>query len=225
MLNIGSIINSVLTNINLATGMFENFGVWITELLKQLAMIISYAFFAIARAILQLIFDLANLEIFGKEAIGNLLEKVYMILSIVMLFKIVISCIQFLIDPDKIDDKKAGFGAIFKRLFISLALLVLVSPIFSFAFTIQKQIIAVFPTLFLGNGNQIEIDTPSSSDKSENSVANQMVFNTFIAFIRYNDACENYDTLKKIPVYRRLGMKTIEGIYANRERIIIGYIL
>lgn len=62
-----------------------------------------------------------------------------------MLFKIIISFIQILINPDKMDDKEQGVGNILMRVVISLLLIVLVPSIFSLARQLQSYIIPIIP--------------------------------------------------------------------------------
>lgn len=65
--------------------------------------------------LINLIFIIASTDIFKEDIINEITSRVYIVLAIFMLFRITISCIQFLISPDKMDDKEAGFGAIIKK--------------------------------------------------------------------------------------------------------------
>ena len=68
--------------------------------------------FGLIEGIFQLIIDLANLEIFSQSTINEFASRIYIILGLLMLFKITISFVQMLIDPDKMDDKEQGMGNI-----------------------------------------------------------------------------------------------------------------
>ena len=133
------------------------------------------------RPILRLIFNVARIDFFGEDIIGDLLGRVYMILGILMLFKITISCVQYLINPDKADDKENGFGGIIKRTIICVMLLALVKPIFNFAKEAQMAIIETLPKVILGTEKGIDTD-----DITEN-----IAYTTALGFFGYNEGCNN----------------------------------
>ena len=85
---------------------------------------------------------LSKAQILDNEFIQSIYSKVGMILGIFMIFKLVFSLIQSLIDPDKLTDKKNGFASIIFRTVISIVLLGTTPAIFKEAFKIQNLIVA-----------------------------------------------------------------------------------
>ena len=68
--------------------------------------------------VLQLIVDLANVNIFTDTTINAFARRIYVLLGLVMVFKLMISFIQVLIDPDAMSDKEKGVGNVLKRVVI-----------------------------------------------------------------------------------------------------------
>lgn len=135
--------------------------------------------------LLQLVLDLANTQIFSQSVINEFANRIYIILGLVMLFKIIISFIQILINPDKMDDKEQGVGNILMRVVISLILIVLVPSIFSLARQIQSYVIPVIPKVILGS-TAGSIDDGTSEEFMATG-GRAMAFYTYTAFFTYSD--------------------------------------
>lgn len=102
----------------------------------------------IAATLYDFIVDLYNLfmyiaraEILQDKFIQGIYIKIGMILGIFMVFKLSFSLIQSLVDPNKFNDEKNGFGGIIKRSVISIVLLGITPSIFNMAFDLQNLIV------------------------------------------------------------------------------------
>lgn len=162
-------------------GLFINWDdVW--NNIRAMIIWVCMQFMQIAKSILNLIFDLANITFFKDETIGELLTRVYIVVGVLMLFKITISCIQYLVNPDKVDDKENGFGGIAKRTIISVLLLALVPGIFQFAKEAQGGILEAIPAVILGQESLIDIDDMGGS----------ITYTTTLSFFGYtSDSCND----------------------------------
>ncbi len=105
-------------------------------------------FAAVDRIIISLInqvFDLlmaiADTNIFGDEIIRLVGTRIYALVAIFMLFKIAITMIKYLAEPDSFDDQKSGFGKLISKVMIALFMLAFVPTIFDWAFDIQTFVI------------------------------------------------------------------------------------
>lgn len=152
---------------------------------------LDFIVYGLIEGIFQLIIDLANLEIFSQSNINEFSNRIYLILGLVMLFKIIISFVQMLINPDKMDDKEKGMTNILKRVMISLVLIFLVPSIFDIARELQNQVLPIIPKVILG----VTID-PDTEDESVAatmaSVGQTMSFYSFLPFFNYdNTACDD----------------------------------
>ena len=113
---------------------------------------LDYGIYSMVKFVMRLIILLANYEFFNETQIGDLADKVYVVLGVLVLFKIIISCVQFMVNPDTFDDKEKGMAGILKKTVICMALLVVVRPAFNFALTIQQTVVATIPSLVMGTG-------------------------------------------------------------------------
>ena len=73
-------------------------------------------------------FDVSTVEFLTGETIRNFFSRIQLILGVFMVFKISISILQAIVDPDKITDKSNGFSAYIKRIIICLIMLTLLIP-------------------------------------------------------------------------------------------------
>lgn len=155
--------------------------------------------------VFKLIFRIAEVDIFTEEAIATFANRIYGILGVLILFKIVISCIQYLVSPDKMADKDKGMGALITRTIISFCLLALVPTIFSFAKKVETNIAGVIPTIILGQN--VDYRTQDGETPVE-KVGSWMSFVTLKAFVtekedkkteiaNKNLKMENFDDFKK----------------------------
>lgn len=146
---------------------------------------IVYSFLAM---VFQLVIDLANVEIFTDSTIDHFAKRIYLILGLVMLFKIIISFVQILINPDKMDDKEQGVTNILGRVVISLVLIFMVPSIFDFARTAQNKLIPIIPKVVLGSS----IDVSSDASDQMSKIGEKMAFQTFLAFFNYDNlSCDD----------------------------------
>ena len=108
-------------------------------------------FFTLVRDCFKIILYLADVEIFNESVINDFSKRVYMLLAVIMFFKIAVSTIQYLVDPDKLSDNSSGVGAILKNSAIAIVLLVVVPEVFRFARTAQTEVASYIPSLIMGD--------------------------------------------------------------------------
>ena len=153
----------------------------VIDALRDIGGFIDKAIYWFVELLLQLILDLADTQIFSQSVITEFANRIYIILGLVMLFKIIISFIQILINPDKMDDKEQGVGNILMRVVISLLLIVLVPSIFSLARQLQSYIIPIIPKVVLGT------EAGSTDGDMMNTSGRAMAFYSYTAFFTYNN--------------------------------------
>lgn len=91
--------------------------------------------------ILMYLFDaLAKIRIFSNESIAEVTNRIYAFIAIVMIFKVSFSIIQYIINPDNINDKERGFAKVIQNVILSLFAVVLTPYIFNFAYEVQDKI-------------------------------------------------------------------------------------
>lgn len=77
----------------------------------------------------QVFFNVASAQLFENETIKNFYGRVQLIIGVFMIFKLSISILQGIMNPDKFTNPKEGFGNVITRIIISLALLTVLMPI------------------------------------------------------------------------------------------------
>ena len=113
----------------------------ISQALRTLMGEIIALIFSLIEYLYSVFIYLSKAQILENEFIQSIYSKVGMILGIFMVFKLVFSLIQSLLDPNKFTDKKNGFAAIIGRCVISIVLLGVTPSIFKEAFKLQNMIV------------------------------------------------------------------------------------
>lgn len=88
----------------------------------------------------QVFLTLAETNIFSQSEYQFLVEKVYIVLGVLVLFIIAYNILTFIVDPDK-NKSGAEVEKMIKKIFISFILIVLCPLLFSYAFKIQNAIL------------------------------------------------------------------------------------
>lgn len=94
----------------------------------------------------ELFIALAQTQIFNSSIesggiVSVLYARIGLLLGILMLFRVIFSLIQMLLNPDLLSDKDKGFLNIVKKAFLVIVLLAFTPTIFSAAFKVQQVII------------------------------------------------------------------------------------
>lgn len=151
------------------------------QIIMTIFALIDWMVYGLVSEMFSLIFLIAEVDIFKDGALDALSNRVYGVLGVIILFKIVISAIQYLISPDKLSDKDKGMGGLLTRTIISIALLALVPTIFTFAKDAQVIVSKAIPAIIIGR----EVGTDDTEDIKE--AGNWMAFTTLSTFIQVKD--------------------------------------
>ena len=159
---------------------------WLLDFVRSLLFTLDQMVYSLIEMFYNLFAYISNLTIFNNETFQDFTGRVYLILGVVMLFKIAFSLISLFANPDNLMDGNKGVTGIVKRLIISLVLITFIPTIFSIAFQFQTIVIHdnIIGNFFLGN--LIGTDEGSASTEELNKVqrdAGKMVaFNVFSDF-------------------------------------------
>lgn len=151
------------------------------QLVMGIFALIDWMIYSLVSEMFSLIFIIAEVDIFKETTIKMFTNRVYGVLGVIILLKIVISCIQYLISPDKLADKDKGMAGLLTRTIISVALLALVPTIFTFAKDAQVIISEAIPAIIIGN----EVDTNDPDAIKESG--NWMAFQTLQTFFKLKE--------------------------------------
>lgn len=113
---------------------------------------------------------------FYSSTIGSFSSRIYIILGVFMLFKLAVSLLNCIVNPDNLTDKQNGMQKIIPRVITSLILLTFIPTLFTELSTLQNAVIPVIPKIIIGYGSGASSNT---SDIGEMIAATSM--KTFIS--------------------------------------------
>lgn len=131
-----------------------------SSLLNIILTAIAAAIFNAISGIYSLFYGLATTRLFRATTIEAISNRIYILVSVVILFAFSVKLIEAIVNPDLLTDAKKGVTGVLKRTIIGLLLLVAVPAIFNFVYYLQAEIIVggVVEKLMLGY-----MDSDSSS--------------------------------------------------------------
>lgn len=130
-------------------------------------------------------FGMAYIEVFNSDSIKGITARIYVVLAVFMIFKLAFSLIQYLVNPDQVNDKQAGMGKLAGRTFTALIMLVAIPILFdeilygktSNGTPYQEAIVKAIPNIIVGSSGQLN---------SAESSGEYMAKTAFAAFVTPN---------------------------------------
>lgn len=124
----------------------------------------------------QIFLFLAQLNLFDTDDYISIVNRLYIIIGVVMLFILAYSLLKAIIDPDEFAKGEASFPNLIKNVVISLIIIVLLPTVFDVAYRMQNAILRhdVIGKIFLSENYR-----PSDIDNGGNLIASK----TFSAFL------------------------------------------
>lgn len=77
---------------------------------------------------------------FNEKVISELLQNVYVFVGVIMFFRLMMLVIKYLVNPDLVNDAKAGVNSLVQRVIIGLAGILFIPTLFDFALQLQAHI-------------------------------------------------------------------------------------
>ena len=88
----------------------------INDLLRSIFTLLDRVAYWLLSGMYQILFNVANADIFSNDLIQDFYSRVQLIIGIFMVFKLAVSIIQGIVNPDTFTDKKAGISSIITRI-------------------------------------------------------------------------------------------------------------
>ena len=138
---------------------------------------------------------LSELNLFSEDPnspIQRLVNHIYVLLGIFMLFKVSFSLLQYIVDPNSFRDSSKGMGKLVTNVLVALVLLVSVPSIFGVAMDIQSEIVQsnAIGQLILGTNtgsDSYPVNSDGSiSDEGVEQMARDLQFMLYGAFYSIN---------------------------------------
>lgn len=165
---------------------------WISDLLESLYDVVNGVlgglFYWLSKHIYSWICSLYKIflaisksRLLDNDVVRMLANRIGLLLGIVMFFIIIISMIQMLVDPDKLNDKEKGVGPILMRAVLVVVMFGVSSFVFDSLYYIQNVVIdsGVINNLLLPYSVQLDDDY---GDDEVDKFGNSLAYNLFIAF-------------------------------------------
>ncbi len=139
---------------------------WFTTLMRQFFFNIDRIVFNFISLIYDLLITIARTSPLSQADIADLTGRIYKLLAVFMIFKVILSLITYVVNPDDFSDKSKGVGKLTTNIIISLSLLILTPYIFSYAYQIQTIILEdnSLGTLVFGEKNDGYFYTTAGED-------------------------------------------------------------
>lgn len=157
-------------------------GKWFSDAVIGLLCFLNRCVFGLVRTLLQTFMDISNVTLFTPETIQDFLDRVYVILGIYMLFKLAVSLLMSIVNPDNLTDKERGMQKIIPRTVMALAMLVMVPTVFDKVLGWQNSIALAVPRIIIGKN-------ASSSTDNVGDQGEQLAATALAAFLEPNPEC------------------------------------
>lgn len=126
---------------------------------------------------------LSRITLLKPDIIDTFIRRIYVIIGLVMVFVIAYNLLNYIIDPDKVNDKNVGASAFIKDIIIALAIITILPVGFRKAYSLQNTIIekGIISNIFLGG--DLENVTEDGELSAIKSGANITVANVYSSFV------------------------------------------
>ena len=154
--------------------------------------------------VFEIFYYLCGLQIFNNSDYVSIVNKIYVVLGLIMMFVLVYSLLRAVINPDEFAKGENSFPKLIKNVVISLAIIAFLPTAFTLAFNIQNSLIKydVIPKLVLGDNSDVGANNGVPSVKVDDaseavSGGRAIAFYTFKAFLTPNTSnaiCDSTDS-------------------------------
>ena len=163
---------------------------------RSLTFLLDQGIYSLAKVAYAVFYYLSNASILNDTIVKNVTVRMYTILSIIMVFVLAFNLLNYIIDPDKMNDKKIGYSAFVKDVIIALVIISMTPMLFTKLYSFQSAVISsgVIPTLILGGADDKDSaeyemyekhkeDYSSLTDYYIQNGANTMISSIYVAFL------------------------------------------
>lgn len=114
---------------------------WFFELIRKFFFSLDRIIYNFIPDVYDLLISIARTSVLTQADIIKMAERIYDLLAIFMVFKVTLSLITYVVNPDDFSDKNKGLSKLGTNIIISLSLLVLTPYIFRYAYQLQTIIL------------------------------------------------------------------------------------
>ena len=140
---------------------------WFTKLIRQFFFWLDQIVFNFISIVYDLLITIARTSVFTQTDFNEMSDRIYKLLAVFMVFKVTLSLISYVVNPDDFSDKTKGVSKLSTNMVISLALLILTPYLFNYAYQFQTIILEdnSLGTLIFGGNEANESFFNTAGDK------------------------------------------------------------
>lgn len=131
----------------------EMLGAWFLGIIRGLFAAIDKVVVWLIESLYDLIFQISSVQVFDNASLAAFANRITVILSIFMIFKLSLSFLNYIVNPDAMTDKSKGFSKLIQNIAVALVLLVSYQFLFDKAMELQQKIVDnnTIPKLIIGS--------------------------------------------------------------------------
>lgn len=133
-----------------------NLGTWFLGIIRGLFAAIDKVVIWLIESLYDLIFQISSVQVFDNASLAAFANRITVILSIFMIFKLSLSFLNYIVNPDAMTDKSKGFSKLIQNIAVALVLLVSYQFLFDKAMELQQKIVDnnTIPKLIIGSAGK-----------------------------------------------------------------------
>ena len=102
---------------------------WYTKIIYIIPVTLNAGIYLLIAFIYEVLASVARAEIVASSSVAGVFTRIQIIIGVFMLFRLAISVLQGIVDPDKAMDSKSGMGSLIVKIIVCLTMLTLLVPI------------------------------------------------------------------------------------------------
>ena len=176
---------------------------------------IDWALFSLLGWVYKIFFEVSTSELFSKEMITNFFTRIQLIIGVFMIFKLSVSILQYIVNPDKMSDPKSpsNISNVLVRIITAMVMLTLIVPLnvrnatsefetqinnngilFGTLYSLQSSLLKqnTLGKLVLGKNSTVSAaSTGAEQSKNLAGIADEFTSTIAKAFVDKKDKCSN----------------------------------
>lgn len=141
---------------------------FVIQLLRGVFYSLDSIVFGLIPSVYALLIQITRTSIFSQSEINVFAKRIYAFIGVFMLFKVTVSIINYILNPDDFVDKEKGFTNVIKRIILSLIMLVLAPYVFNEAYKLQGYILEENTIMNVVFGTPADPQTPGRDTNTNN---------------------------------------------------------
>ena len=219
-LQLGQMIYMVSLMYNLTNG------AWLFEQARKYSIIFDKELVGLADKVYNIFIEILNGTLLTPEVINGFMNRIYLLVGILIFFRIALTMIKYIVSPETFLDDKVGAGNLVKRIVLGMVLIVAIPLIFTTANNLQSAIIKdrIIEKTILPDYAYNELVGKGDTGK-------KLAMTAFLGFFSWNSSVSPsanslvYSNYEQVIAYKDISMFNKDVInYKHNDVFIINYI-